>query len=703
MSAFLGGEAVAQTGGSSRDTLGDAAYAVLKAEHTRAPDAATLQTLVDASTRDDAVVRRLAVRGLGRLERPSLLSAIIPLLKAPESRVRLEAANAVAQAVLNGAAADVRAAVSALDAAIAAERDPEVRAVIARSIGRLSYEDAESVLHADATLRRITGETPAPTVLGGVKGFEALTRLQAKRARLSTESVALLETLVTTPVPAAKGGTDEDRARIRRLALAALVNAGAAAGVAGRALSDPDVQVRRLATLAVASAEAIDDRLGLLQQGLRDASGSVRFEAVRGWAKWGQQTACGPVLQALDDRSAHVSLLAIDQLGEGCGDRPQAVARLSAIAAGFLDAPSSATSAADGRGWDSTRSGTWHRGAHALVSLSRLAPEAAAPLLPRYVRHPVWQVRAYAARAAAAMRATPVLQELAADRVSNVRSAAIGGLSRVEGHALDATYISTLGATDYGLVMAASRALTGTPLKDDAVRALLAALRRITDEGKDTSRDPRVGLLDRLRELGAPAHRDALTPYLADRDPFVAAAAARALQAWVPDAKPTPNAAPMPEPPFPSIETLRALQGARARITMAGLGSFEIAMFPEDAPATVARVVERARAGYYNGLTFHRVVPNYLVQGGSPGANELAGDTRYMRDELGLRGHRRGTIGISTRGRDTGDAQMAPDLVENPRLDHAYTVWAEVTSGIEVLEAVLEGDVIERIEILAGR
>jgi cyclophilin family peptidyl-prolyl cis-trans isomerase len=70
-----------------------------------------------------------------------------------------------------------------------------------------------------------------------------------------------------------------------------------------------------------------------------------------------------------------------------------------------------------------------------------------------------------------------------------------------------------------------------------------------------------------------------------------------------------------------------------------------------------------------------------------------------MRDELGLRSHRRGTLGISTRGRDTGDAQIFVNLVDNPRLDHRYTVFAKVVSGIDVVEAIVEGDAIARIVI----
>ncbi|OFW27716.1 MAG: hypothetical protein A3H97_10440 [Acidobacteria bacterium RIFCSPLOWO2_02_FULL_65_29] len=135
-------------------------------------------------------------------------------------------------------------------------------------------------------------------------------------------------------------------------------------------------------------------------------------------------------------------------------------------------------------------------------------------------------------------------------------------------------------------------------------------------------------------------------------------------------------------------------------MTIARVGTFELALITAEAPATVLRFANLAESGYYNGLTFHRVAPNFVIQGGSPGANEYVGHPDYMRDELGLWPHVRGAVGISTRGRDTGDAQIFIDLVDNPRLDHQYTVFAQVLNGIEVIDRILEGDVIEKVEIV---
>jgi cyclophilin family peptidyl-prolyl cis-trans isomerase len=144
--------------------------------------------------------------------------------------------------------------------------------------------------------------------------------------------------------------------------------------------------------------------------------------------------------------------------------------------------------------------------------------------------------------------------------------------------------------------------------------------------------------------------------------------------------------------------TVAALRAKSLRFHMAGRGYFDIALDVDAAPLTAMRIARRAGEGYYNGLTFHRIAPNFVIQGGSPGANEYSGESFYMRDEPGL--HLRGTVGISTRGRDTGDAQIFVNTIDSPRLDHIYTVFGTVTDGMDVVDGILEGDVIERVELV---
>jgi cyclophilin family peptidyl-prolyl cis-trans isomerase len=152
--------------------------------------------------------------------------------------------------------------------------------------------------------------------------------------------------------------------------------------------------------------------------------------------------------------------------------------------------------------------------------------------------------------------------------------------------------------------------------------------------------------------------------------------------------------------PFPAAATLASLRGATAELRLKSLGTIVLYLLSDDAPVTVATFVALAERGAFNGLTWHRIVPNFVVQGGSPGADEYDGITpTFLRDEVGFARHARGTFGISTRGRDTGDGQLFINLVDNFRLDHDYTVFATMLKGFDVMDRVQEGDVIESIRI----
>jgi peptidyl-prolyl cis-trans isomerase B (cyclophilin B) len=270
------------------------------------------------------------------------------------------------------------------------------------------------------------------------------------------------------------------------------------------------------------------------------------------------------------------------------------------------------------------------------------------------------------------MKNREVLESLATtDEDDNVREAAVDAVRRLYAHDADRIYIAQLSRSGYQILRAAAIALAETPNRNAAVPALKTALDRLVAEKKDNSHDARKAIATTLTGLGESINASV-------QEPFTKPGSISDLNA----------------------DDLRRLASPRARITLRGVGTFELALFTIQAPATVLRFARLAESGYFNGLTFHRVVPNFVIQGGSPGANEYIGDSPFMRDELGLWPHVRGAVGISTRGRDTGDAQIFVDLVDNPRLDHDYTVFAQVLNGIDVIDRILEGDVIERVEII---
>jgi cyclophilin family peptidyl-prolyl cis-trans isomerase len=509
--------------------------------------------------------------------------------------------------------------------------------------------------------------------------------VNAKLGQPSAVTRSRLTALIEMPDPAGQ----RTLARARRLALQALRNARAVdAALALVASKDADDEVRRLAVAAVAAAAAPEaapiadgDREAILTAALKDAEPRVRLEALRGWGRHLQAANCQPVLTAVTDASAHVALQALDLLGAGC-PAPAALAVLNREAEALP--PSGAM---------------WHRAAHAVVSLARISPADVRTVLPRFVGHPTWQVRLYAARAAAQAGTVEALVRLGSDAHDNVRAAALAELTRLKRAEVLPLAYDALVRSDYQLLMTAARALEAETDKPKATAALLTALLRLTIAGRDTSRDPRMAMLTRLAETGAAGDAPALTPFVTDWDPQVAGLAAKTITRWTGANR---EASPRPRP-IPALDpaALDAVRGKRLRVTMARGGTLELRLLPDAAPATVLRVTGLARQGYYDGLTFHRVEPTFVLQGGSPGANEYMGDGPYMRDEPGV-AHERGTVGISTRGRDTGDAQIFVNLVDSPRLDHQYTVFAVVERGMDLADQILEGDVMTRVELVDG-
>jgi cyclophilin family peptidyl-prolyl cis-trans isomerase len=132
-------------------------------------------------------------------------------------------------------------------------------------------------------------------------------------------------------------------------------------------------------------------------------------------------------------------------------------------------------------------------------------------------------------------------------------------------------------------------------------------------------------------------------------------------------------------------------------------GPIEIHLNVVEAPLSVASFVDLARRGFYNGLTFHRVVPHFVIQGGDPRGDGSGGPGYTVRSEVGQRPFGRGTVGIADSGKDTGGSQFFITHTPTPHLDGRYTVLGWVAAGMDAVDKVRQGDVIERVEIWTGR
>ncbi|MFZ5445619.1 MAG: peptidylprolyl isomerase, partial [Myxococcota bacterium] len=123
-------------------------------------------------------------------------------------------------------------------------------------------------------------------------------------------------------------------------------------------------------------------------------------------------------------------------------------------------------------------------------------------------------------------------------------------------------------------------------------------------------------------------------------------------------------------------------------------GEFEIALYVEEAPLTSANLVALARKGFFRNLTFHRVVPDFVAQGGDPRGDGNGGPGYAIRCEVNHKPYARGVVGMALSGKDTGGSQFFVTAAPQPHLDGRYTAFGEVVKGQEVVDSLLEGDKI---------
>ena len=270
----------------------------------------------------------------------------------------------------------------------------------------------------------------------------------------------------------------------------------------------------------------------------------------------------------------------------------------------------------------------------------------AADTLARYLQHPDFAVRAAAAKGLADLKATG-------------RSAA-----------LDAAYRASLTDADLDARLEQVGALAVQ--KDAAARQTLLEAAR-----SDPSRVVRERAIAALRSLGAQAQ--APGPDAVDRPVFDYREAM----------------APYDPRPDVPLYTPRAILHTRH-------GTIEIHLNVIEAPLTSASFMDLARRGFYNGLTFHRVVPGFVIQGGDPRGDGNGGPGYTLRCEIGERPYGRGTVGMALSGKDTGGSQFFITQTPTPHLDGGYTVFGWVADGMDVVDKIRPGDVIERVEIWTG-
>jgi peptidyl-prolyl cis-trans isomerase B (cyclophilin B) len=149
--------------------------------------------------------------------------------------------------------------------------------------------------------------------------------------------------------------------------------------------------------------------------------------------------------------------------------------------------------------------------------------------------------------------------------------------------------------------------------------------------------------------------------------------------------------------PGMQIDTSR---GYRA-VVETGRGVIELDLYPQQAPKTVNNFVFLAREGFYDGVSFHRVIPDFMIQGGDPTGTGRGGPGYRFEDEV--KGnplkHERGVISMANAGPDTNGSQFFITHSPQPHLNGRHTVFGKVIVGLDVVDAIQQGDKMLRVTI----
>ncbi len=135
-------------------------------------------------------------------------------------------------------------------------------------------------------------------------------------------------------------------------------------------------------------------------------------------------------------------------------------------------------------------------------------------------------------------------------------------------------------------------------------------------------------------------------------------------------------------------------------------GLMKVDLYEKDAPGTVENFVKLSKDGYYDGLTFHRVIPNFVIQGGCPDGTGAGGPGYNIKCELDgdNQFHDRGVLSMAHAGRNTGGSQffVCHSRENTAHLDRNHTCFGRVVDGLEVIDAIRQGDEIEKVVIIEG-
>ncbi len=595
------------------------------------------------------------------------------LLLDPESQVRVEAVRVVAS---NPGPGDVlRLSVLVRD------RDPRVREAVMLAAGRIGAPAAALVgtaLHDSSPLVR-RAAVWAGTEIGEPCAAAVLAQMAVER------DPSVLE-----------------------MALANLWRLPSSQweGTAGGFATHPDPLLRRAAAYGLSRGHS-EQRLAPLRRLAADPEPVIRLTALRGLG--GDPPDASDLMRlavALSDTDWRVQATACMVVAGTTTRLPDtALARLGELAADAraqLAVPAiRALGASPTRGGvrvleTLVREGEPWPAAEALVALARQGAESARSLADEWASSPeTWRRRA-AARASVTLSGSRALARGFDDADASVRLALLDALPTDDADA-DRVLADRLTREPDPAVRASliERLASAGVLKAGRLLELAASWR------KDDAGDARAAaLLAAWRDGDGPVRAKVLSAALDDPDRTVAAQVIAAARAAGAAAMLPPRAAPHELAWYRGLVTWSGRDHWLDLVTVRG--TVRLRLESAAAPLTARAIWDLAEQGFYDGLTFHRVVPNFVVQGGDPRGDGWGGPGFTLADEPSLDPFDSWRVGIATSGPNTGGCQLFATLTPADHLTGHYTNVAEVTAGREVLERIEVGDTILRVEAAEG-
>jgi cyclophilin family peptidyl-prolyl cis-trans isomerase/HEAT repeat protein len=641
--------------------------------------ATSIAKYLDAVAFPDAAVRAKAALVLARLEHTATEPLLEKALADGDASVRAAAAFGLGQLDLAldpkfSAHQLVRnAAEKRLIAALSTERDVEARRAIVRALGRVadgagldalvSLAGGKDPLRADALLalgvsgaRRKASHTNDAALLTAVSS--AL--VDGDDAARTAAAYAAFRQKLKLPVDAVKAGLSSADAQTRIFLVRAAGSQDDAVGnlVVGRGLKDKDWRVvsealkasgTRAQLLADVSA-VVDDAAARLARGESGSLGHVVREGCTALAASG----AGPAQVKATLQKALVTLVPTG--------KHAAAACACAVALDVVDPAGKAVERCDVDA-DQSEIDRWRVAA---IAMSRVSSSEKVAALAPFLKRDDTKTR-MAAAGALADDGGPDAARAAAERLVDE---------------LDFGVASTL------LSLFADNEDNRAALTDSVLYKLAERFR----EGSSFEQvEPLVTVIDIALSRDTPTARTIVTELSSHPEPRVRDAAKRVLPG---DRDPGPRASVLAAPPASTLPLHAVLKTSR--------GDVRIQFDREHAASTVANFAALARARFYDGTPFHRVIADFVAQGGDKRGDGAGGPGYTIACENSDEPFTRGAVGIATAGKDTGGSQFFFTHSFQPHLDGRYTLFARVVDGQDVVDALQPDDVLLSVDFLGA-